>query len=75
MIEDNYIEQMLRELHMGLVCTNRVPNQRPSMREVLERLKACGSHNHEEKILRLERISSCHFESENEIIYFPDQQS
>ncbi|GLJ43859.1 hypothetical protein SUGI_0914000 [Cryptomeria japonica] len=74
-VEDSCIEQMLWVLHVGLVCTNRVPYQRPSMREVLDRLQACGGDNRKQTVVRLERISSSLSESENEMVYFSDQPS
>ncbi|GLJ49015.1 hypothetical protein SUGI_1034000 [Cryptomeria japonica] len=74
-IEDNCIEQMLRVLRVGLVCTNREPEQRPCMRIVVEMLEKCGGDNCKERrgkivFQHLERVSSKHSESENEVIYF-----
>ncbi|GLJ48951.1 hypothetical protein SUGI_1032800 [Cryptomeria japonica] len=74
-IEDNCIEQMLRVLRVGLVCTNREPKQRPCMRVVVEMLEKCGGENCKERrdkieFEHLQRVSSKHSEGENEMIYF-----
>ncbi|GLJ48946.1 hypothetical protein SUGI_1032720 [Cryptomeria japonica] len=41
-VEDNCVEQMLRVLRVGLICTNREPNRRPCMRKVVQMLEECG---------------------------------
>ncbi|XP_057870642.2 receptor-like protein kinase HSL1 [Cryptomeria japonica] len=74
-IEDNCIEQMLRLLRVGLVCTNREPKQRPCMRVVVEMLEKCGGENCKERRDKIEfpylqRVSSTHSEGDNEMIYF-----
>ncbi|GLJ43839.1 hypothetical protein SUGI_0912750 [Cryptomeria japonica] len=74
-VEDNCIEQMIRVLHLGLVCTNRFPNQRPSMKKVLEVLRRCGRDNSKETIVHLERISTTHNENDIEMVYFSDEPS
>ncbi|GLJ23298.1 hypothetical protein SUGI_0440770 [Cryptomeria japonica] len=43
-VNNNCVEQMMRVLHMGLICTKRKPKQRPCMREVVEMLVACGGY-------------------------------
>uniref|UniRef100_A0A0D6QWK2 Protein kinase domain-containing protein n=1 Tax=Araucaria cunninghamii TaxID=56994 RepID=A0A0D6QWK2_ARACU len=39
----NFIQEMLGVLCVGLVCTNRIPSGRPSMRDVVGMLNMCRS--------------------------------
>lgn len=74
MVGDKCIEQMMRVLHLGLVCTNRVPNQRPSMRKVVERLLTCGGYQCKETFdQHHESILISESDSEDEAVYFPEE--
>ena len=64
---------MMRVLHLGLVCTNRVPNQRPSMRTVVERLLTCGGDARKERFQNLGRNLSDDSDSyNNEAVCFQE---
>ncbi|GLJ48936.1 hypothetical protein SUGI_1032440 [Cryptomeria japonica] len=58
-LEEKYIEQMLLVLRVGLVCTNRDPKRRPSMRKVVEMLVMCNPNQEERNkmLFPLERRS------------------
>ena len=72
-VGDSYVEQMMRVLRVGLMCTNRDPNRRPCMRRVVEMLeKYCGETSVEVGIQHEQRISSEPSDSENEIVDFLD---
>ncbi|GLJ43835.1 hypothetical protein SUGI_0912640 [Cryptomeria japonica] len=51
-VKDNCIEQMMRVLRVGLICTHRQPKRRPCMKEVVEMLVACGGDKLKEKELK-----------------------
>lgn len=40
--EADYLEQMTTVFKLGLICTSTSPNNRPSMKEVLEILRRCN---------------------------------
>ncbi|GLJ48938.1 hypothetical protein SUGI_1032490 [Cryptomeria japonica] len=46
-LEEKCVEQMLLVLRVGLVCTNRDPKRRPSMRKVVEMLVMCNPEQEE----------------------------
>ena len=41
-MEECYMEEMSNVFKLGLMCTSKVPSDRPSMREVLLILDRCG---------------------------------
>ncbi|KAK9117207.1 hypothetical protein Sjap_016154 [Stephania japonica] len=43
-MEDKDIEQVKRAIHVGLLCTQEVPSQRPSMTDIIEMLKQKDRH-------------------------------
>ncbi|KAH9317501.1 hypothetical protein KI387_019270, partial [Taxus chinensis] len=52
-VDENCVEQMLRVMRVGILCTSNAPHQRPSMRKVVEMLVSCSFSDKNEEIEKM----------------------